>query len=152
MQVNDVTNPEATRRILCYAKDIGVADIKRLEAFLANRTERLARAERGSDERQLARSIRTATVHLVTALEHALACSGRDDEAQLMLQLDVKVSWNALWALVSPWQWHAESDLERWRPVKHWEARQGGENENLLSDATSNNRYRDASEDNDSGL
>ncbi|GGR04065.1 hypothetical protein GCM10010219_05280 [Streptomyces netropsis] len=61
-------------------------------------------------------------MHLATTLRHFLAYSGPDDEAQSMLQLQIMLSWNALWALVSPWQWHADYDHERWRPVKRWDA------------------------------
>ncbi|WKK22263.1 hypothetical protein QZH56_26205 [Streptomyces olivoreticuli] len=119
-----MADPEAEKRILRYAEDISLADVERLDSFLTARTARLAGAERGSDERQLARAVRQTTLHLVTTLRHSLSCSGPDNEAQSMLRLQLRVSWNALWALVSPWQWHDEYDQARWRPVKYWDASQ----------------------------
>ncbi|MFF5130402.1 hypothetical protein ACFY41_26145 [Streptomyces syringium] len=113
-----MTYPENERLELLFAKDISLTDVERLESFLTARTARLARAERGSDERQLARSVRRATLHLATTLRHFLAHSEPDDD----LRIQIMLSWNALWALVSPWQWHGDYDHERWRPVKRWDA------------------------------
>ncbi|MBB5122734.1 hypothetical protein GO002_25605 [Streptomyces eurocidicus] len=120
-----MTDQEAKRQTLRYTQEISLTDVDLLQAFLRARTARLANAERGTDERQLARSVRTAARHLVTSLQHMLPLTEKGDEAPRVLQIEIRVSWNALWSLVSPWQWHEDYDLERWRPVKVWSATSG---------------------------
>lgn len=141
-----MTTQGEEERILRYAEDVGITDVDRIESFLMARTARLAGAERGSDERQTARAIRNATLHLVTTLRHSLAFAGHENEAQSMLQTQLRVSWNALWALASPWQWHDKYDQARWRPVKYWDKRHEEEIASLLSDATANSQRHGTSE------
>ncbi|MEV7833473.1 hypothetical protein AB0P12_23040 [Streptomyces subrutilus] len=137
---------EAQRRLLHYGRDITLEDVTRLEAFLKGRTARLAQAERGTDERQMARAIRTTLHHLVATLQHSLSFSNVGNEAQPLARLRVHMSWNALWALVSSWQWHEEYDQERWRSVKYWDEGQKEEFENRLADEFSKIRRQGASE------
>ncbi|MFE2992251.1 hypothetical protein [Streptomyces sp. NPDC059262] len=125
---------EADRQLLRYGKEITLADVERAESFLMDRTARLARAERGSDERQMARSVRTALLQLVVTLQHSLPSSDSADESQALVHSKISVSWNALWALLSPWQWHSEYDQERWRSVKHWDKDKEVEFNRRLSD------------------
>ncbi|MFE1788995.1 hypothetical protein ACFW7J_11485 [Streptomyces sp. NPDC059525] len=137
---------EAQRRLLRYGCDITLGDVTRLESFLMARTARLAQAERGTDERQMARAVRTTLHHLVVTLQHCLSFSDGGSEAQPLVRLQVDVSWNALWALVSPWRWHEEYDQERWRSVKYWNESQKEEFEERLANEFSRNRRRSASE------
>lgn len=53
---------EVERRLLHYGRVLTLGDVARLELFLLARTARLAHAERGTDERQMARAVRT-TLH-----------------------------------------------------------------------------------------
>lgn len=126
--------------MLRYGQDITLGDVERLDAFLTARTARLARAERGSDERQLARSVRAALLHLVVTLQHSLSFPDADIETQALTRLKIRMSWNALWALVTPWNWHDGYDQERWRSVKHWDNGQEVEFEELLADEFSKRR------------
>ncbi|MFC4517601.1 hypothetical protein [Streptomyces ehimensis] len=114
-------NSKETDPILRYAKDIRIEDIERLESFINARTERLRHAERGSDERQLARAVRAAMTHLTITIQNDVTYLMSDNGSQVVHK-ELVVSWNALWALVSPWQYHDDYDLARWRPVKHWDA------------------------------
>lgn len=85
--------------------------------------------------------MRTALLQLVSTLQHALSLSEADRESnQLQLGLQIGMAWNALWALVSPWQWHDEYDHERWRHVKYWDAGQEAGYESLLTDIVSDGR------------
>lgn len=138
---------EAQRRPLHYGCDITLADVTRLESFLMARTARLAQAERGTDERQVARAVRTTLHHLVVTLQHSLSIPDGGNEAQPLVRLQVDMSWNAMWALVSPWQWHEEYDQQRWRSVKHWDESQKEEFEKRLADEFSKSRRRGAFED-----
>ncbi|MEU8842965.1 hypothetical protein AB0D97_28160 [Streptomyces roseus] len=142
----NLKDSEAQRRLLRYGRDITPVDVTRLESFLKARTARLAQAERGSDERQMARVIRTALRHLVVTLQHSLSFSDAGNESQPLARLQVHVSWNALWALVSSWQWHKEYDQERWRSVNFWDEGQMEEFENRLADEFSKSRRHDDSE------
>ncbi|MEU1312269.1 hypothetical protein ABZ419_25730 [Streptomyces cinnamoneus] len=144
-----MVDPGEKRPALYYGKEIEIADAERIESFLTARTARLARADRGSDERQVARSVRSAAVHLVTTLQHSLSYAGPDNDAPTKVRVEISVSWNALWALANPWQWHDEYDHDRWRPVKYWDASHRVEIENILSDAFAKRRLLDASEDDD---
>jgi hypothetical protein len=110
------------------------------------RTARLAQAERGSDERQMARTVRSALHHLVVTLQQSLPFSDRGKEAQPLVRIQVAVSWNALWALVSVWNWHDEYDQERWRSVKYWDENQKEEFEKHLAEEFSRSRRRGVSE------
>lgn len=133
---------EARRRPLRYGCDINLGDVTRLESFLMARTARLAQAERGSDERQMARTVRSALHHLVVTLQNSLPFSDRSSEAQPLVRTRVAVSWNALWALVSPWNWHEDYDRERWISVKYWDEDEKEEFERRLADESSRNRRR----------
>ncbi|MGW6485605.1 hypothetical protein [Streptomyces sp. NPDC055056] len=137
---------ENERRPLRYGYDITLSDVTRLESFLMARTARLARAERGSDERQMARTVRGALHHLVVTLRYSLPFSDRGAEAQPLVRIRVTVSWNALWALVSVWNWHDEYDQERWRSVKYWDENQKEELEKHLAEAFSRSRRGGVSE------
>ncbi|MFE2569842.1 hypothetical protein [Streptomyces mirabilis] len=139
-------NAKVEKRPLRYGQDITLGDVERLNSFLMARTERLARAERGSDERHMARAVRSALHHLVVTLQHSLSFADADSEMQPLTHLQIRVSWNALWALVSPWRWHDEYDQERWRSVKHWDEIQEAEFERRLADEFSKSRRRDTSE------
>ncbi|MEE1801091.1 hypothetical protein PUR57_20810 [Streptomyces sp. JV176] len=109
------------------------------------RTAGLAQAERGSDERQMARTVRSVLHHLVVTLQTSLPFSDRGNEAQPLVRMRVAVSWNALWALVSSWKWHEEYDLERWRSVKYWDENQKEEFEKCLADEFSRGQCREIS-------
>ncbi|MFD4134958.1 hypothetical protein [Streptomyces goshikiensis] len=141
----NLKDSEDQRRLLRYGRDITLGDVTRLESFLKARTARLAQAERGTDERQIARAIRTTLHHLVVTLQHSLSFSDGGNEAQPMARLQVHVSWNALWALVSSWQWHGEYDQERWRSVKYWDEGQKEEFENRLANEFSKSRHPNVS-------
>ncbi|MEV4949402.1 hypothetical protein [Streptomyces sp. NPDC053755] len=126
---------------LVYGRDIALRDVDNVEAFLHARTSRLAGAEKGSDERQLARSVGAAVLHLTGTLRHSVSFleSAADDNV-LLLRQQVRISWNALWALVSPWQWHDDYDSERWRSVKYWDAADESRLRGLLDETFAENR------------
>lgn len=109
------------RPTLRYGQDIVIDDVERLNSFLTERTAGPARAERGSEERHMARSIRAAQLHLVVTLQHSLSFPHVGSGAQEIVRWKIRLSWNALWTLSSPWQWHDEYDQERWRPIKYWD-------------------------------
>ncbi|MFD7877463.1 hypothetical protein ACFV5G_25775 [Streptomyces sp. NPDC059766] len=135
-------SPEVEGRPLRYGREIGLGDVERLNSFLKARIARLAAAERGSDERHAARSIMAASHQLVTTLEYALSSPDSARETDALTRMQIKVSWNALWALVFPYQWHDAYDLDRWRSVKHWDATQQSEFEQRLADAFGEERLR----------
>ncbi|MFI5830809.1 hypothetical protein ACIA6C_26780 [Streptomyces sp. NPDC051578] len=139
--------PKGQRGSLRYGCDLTIDDVTRLESFLMARTARLAQAERGTDERQMVRAVRTTLHHLVVTLQHSLPFADGGNEAQPLIRLQVDVSWNALWALASPWQWHEEYDQERWRSVKYWNENQKEEFEARLAGEFSKDRRRSASGD-----
>ncbi|WP_033254719.1 hypothetical protein [Kitasatospora phosalacinea] len=142
MEVELMGMLEREQRGLVYAADITIGDVEAIDSFLTARTARPARAERGSDERQVARSVRAALIHVVGTLQHALPLSREtveDIDAQRYLRLQVQGAWNTLWALVSPWQSHDEYDHERWRHVKYWDAEQEAEGKSLLAHALDRN-------------
>ncbi|WP_146214552.1 hypothetical protein [Streptomyces sp. ICBB 8177] len=127
---------------LVYAADITIGDVEAIDSFLIARTARSAGAERGSNERQVARSVRAALVHVVGTLQHALPLSGEtadDVDAQRYLRLQVQAAWNTLWVLASPWQSHSAYDHERWRHVKYWDAEQEAAGEAHLVRALDHN-------------
>ncbi|MGW7002513.1 hypothetical protein ACWGCW_06725 [Streptomyces sp. NPDC054933] len=134
-------SPESGRRLLTYAEAITPSDVGGIDSFLTARIAQLARAERGSDERQVARSVKAALMHLVGVLQHALPLAGAaagDADMQSSLHLQIGMAWNTLWALVSPWQWHEEYDHERWRHVKYWDEEQEAEQRSLLAEKFAN--------------
>lgn len=128
-------DPVNEERLLYYAQDIVTDDIEGLESCLMARTAGFARAERGSDERQTARALRAAMVVLVGTLHHLLTLTEPADRADPVLQRKITLSWNALVAMASPWQWRDDYDGERWRPVKYWDAAHESEIASLLSAA-----------------
>ncbi|WP_426570358.1 hypothetical protein [Streptomyces canus] len=133
-------DPVNEGRLLYYAQDIITDDVEGLESFLMARTAGLARAERGSDERQTARALRAAMVVLVGTLQHSLMLAEPVARADPVLHRQITVSWNALVATASPWQGRDDYDGERWRPVKYWDADHESEVEGLLSAAFRANR------------
>jgi hypothetical protein len=108
-----------------YAEDVDLSDVQAIERFLSARIARLASAERGSDERQAARSIKAALLFLVGSLQHVVPLIGEASgelETQTVIRREVRTCWNALCALVAPWQWHEDFDQERWRLARYWDA------------------------------
>ncbi len=65
------------------------------------------------------------------------------------MRMQVAISWNALWSLVSSWTWHEEYDQERWRSVKYWDENQKEEFEKSLADEFSRSRRRGVPENDD---
>ncbi|MDX3244778.1 hypothetical protein [Streptomyces sp. ME18-1-4] len=123
-------------QVLVYANRINVSDVEVIGTFVTERIARSVRAERGSDERQVARSVKAALLHVVGILQHALPLSREEDgdaDSRKFLHLQIMTAWNTLWALASPWQWHENYDHERWRHVKYWDAEQEAEQQSLLS-------------------
>ncbi|MFF2385798.1 hypothetical protein [Streptomyces sp. NPDC058108] len=115
--------PEASQ--LIYGEDITLNDVAKINAFLAERASRSVKAERGSDERQVARSLRAVQSHLVNELEHGLQFTNLPKVSFDLLeglQVQIRSAWNALWAMSSPWQSHPGYDAQRWRHVKFWNA------------------------------
>jgi hypothetical protein len=97
----------------------------------------------------MARTVRSALHHLVVTLRHSLSFSDRNDEAQPLVRMQVAVSWNALWSLVSSWKWHEEYDQVRWRSVKYWDENQKEEFEKRLADEISRSRHGGVPENGD---
>lgn len=67
-----------------------------------------------------------------------LVLRGRDSAhaatvARTLLRLEVRTCWNTLWALVSPRQGHVGYDRDRWRHVKHWDAKHAAEQVRALT-------------------
>ncbi|MFF1744402.1 hypothetical protein [Streptomyces mirabilis] len=85
-------------------------------------------------------------LQLAGTLQHSLSYSGLSgDEVDLMLRSQIRVSWNALAALASPWRGQEGYDVERWRPVRYWDAMHESEIEGLLSDVLTRGRKRENS-------
>ncbi|MFJ4781268.1 hypothetical protein [Streptomyces sp. NPDC088762] len=139
------TDP-APDRTLVYAKDIALADVEGLEAFLKARVAPAAAAQRGSDERHVARSVHSVLHVLAGNLTHWLRYDPEalppQEEAQLRSM--IRTSWSALAALVSPWAWHEDYDLARWHNAKHWDADEAAEWERRLAEAAAEQRREDA--------
>ncbi|MFF0553842.1 hypothetical protein ACFYUL_33305 [Streptomyces sp. NPDC004311] len=129
-----VEGSEGHGRLLRYGCDITLDDVASVESFLKARTMQFSQASRGSGERQMARAVRGALHHLVVTLRHFLPYSDNGGEAQSLARLQVHISWNALWALVSSWQWHEDYDQERWCAVKYWDSGQKAEFERRLTE------------------
>jgi hypothetical protein len=123
---------------LIYGEDITLDDVAKIGAFLAVRLSKSARAERGSDERQVARSLRAAKTHLVGELEHGLKFANSAKVSFDLLEglrVQIRSAWNALWAMSSPWQSHPDYDAQRWRHVKFWDADDEVHRQALLTEA-----------------
>ncbi|MFI1702804.1 hypothetical protein [Streptomyces griseoruber] len=140
---NILEDSKGQEKPLRYGRDITLVDVARLESFLMARTARLSKAERGTDERQMARTVRAVLHHLVVTLQQCLPIADGGTQAQPLTRLQIHVSWNALWALVSSWQWHEEYDQKRWRSVKHWDEVQKEEFEKILARESSKSRHRE---------
>ncbi|MEU6463111.1 hypothetical protein [Streptomyces sp. NPDC046976] len=115
--------PEGSQPI--YGEDITLNDVAKINAFLAKRTSRSAKAERGSDERQVARSLRAVQSHLVSELEHGRQFANSPKASFDLLEglrVQIRSALNALWAMSSPWQSHPDYDAQRWRHIKFWDA------------------------------
>jgi hypothetical protein len=128
--------PEGSQ--LIYGEDITLNDVAKINAFLAERTSRSAKAERGSDERQVARSLRAAQSHLVSELEHGLKFANSPKASFDLLEglrVQIRSAWNALWAMSSPWQSHPDYDAQRWQHVKFWNADDEVHRQALLAEA-----------------
>ncbi|MFF4104034.1 hypothetical protein [Streptomyces sp. NPDC001903] len=131
----------SNRKPLRYGEGVAIADVEGVQSFLVARTDSLFRAHRGSVERHVVRGVRVALLQLVGTLQHSLSfldSESLSEVERLQLRLQITLSWNALWALVSPWQWHDDYDHERWRHVKYWNVSHEVEIENLLADSISN--------------
>jgi hypothetical protein len=58
-------------------------------------------------------------LQLVGTLQHALPLADTPDgEIDPKPRLEIRISWNALAVLASPWKWRDDHDGERWRTVK----------------------------------
>ncbi|MCG5120580.1 hypothetical protein MA546_17680, partial [Streptomyces sp. T7(2022)] len=86
-----------------FGEDITVCDTERLEAFLMDRTDRIARADRGSDERMVARSVRAALRQHVVTIQHCFSFPAEGAGPQELIRWKVMLSWNSLCVLASPW-------------------------------------------------
>ncbi|MFF6779002.1 hypothetical protein ACFY8W_36385 [Streptomyces sp. NPDC012637] len=127
---------ESKRSLLIYAKDITIGDVTAINSFLSERIAQPASAQRGSDERQVARSVRAALMHVIGILQHSLPLSKEevaDADSGRALRLQVVSAWNTLWALTSPWQRHEEYNLERWRHVKYWDPEEESMRQSMLT-------------------
>ncbi|MBK3626351.1 hypothetical protein JHN59_16160 [Streptomyces sp. MBT49] len=110
---------------LTYGEDITLEDVAKIDAFLSERTFQSERAERGSGERQVARSLRAVRSHLVSEMERGLEFANSSNVSSDLLEglhIQIHSAWNALWTLSSPWQSHPHYDIRRWRHVKFWDA------------------------------
>lgn len=127
--------PEGSQ--LIYGEDITLDDVAKIDAFLSARLSKSARAERGSDERQMARSLRAVKSHLVVELEHGLKFANSPKKSVDLLEslrAQIRSAWNALWAMSSPWQSRSDYDTHRWRHVKFWDGEDEVHRQALLAE------------------
>lgn len=123
---------------LIFGEDITLDDVAKVNSFLEERLSGLAKAECGSDERQAARSLRAAQLHLIGELRHSLPLANASKvsaDGLASMRTQIRSAWNVLWTIVSPWQSHPDYDVERWRHVKFWDAASEVRQQALLASA-----------------
>lgn len=121
--------------VLRYGSEISRRDVESLKGFLIARSAHAAASEKGSDERHMAKAVRSALLHVAGVVEHALPYS-RDsvgvEEKTALPQVQIQFAWNVMCDLATPWQWRDDYDAVRWRHVRHWDAQQESHYEILL--------------------
>ncbi|GAA4956658.1 hypothetical protein GCM10023205_18640 [Yinghuangia aomiensis] len=124
------------RSPLRYGEEITLGDVDAIVSFVSERIAQSARAPRGSDERQMARSIQFALKQLAGSLRHALplvaAATPAEADDYTPLRTQIRSNWNTLRWLSAPWQIHDAYDHARWQDVKYWDVRHAAETESLL--------------------
>ncbi|MEU8434097.1 hypothetical protein AB0F18_14450 [Streptomyces sp. NPDC029216] len=123
------TDPLPGSSALIYVEDVTPADVEGLEVFLRARVARSAAAERGSDKRQVARSVGSALDVLAGNLTHWLQYDpdALTPQEAANVRGMIRTGWSALTALASPWAGHADYDRARWRSAKNWDAGEAAE-------------------------